>query len=190
MDNFMRSIHAILVAVFVALPATGFAQKSEQTPQSSPADKSITARIVKTASKSRSNEAKIEFRLVSTGKPVEGVTEKKGYQSGYSGQRSMVYPYKKPFFTITRDKIEELSVPPSQYLGSIKLTNKAKAEMLTALKTADAKSRGKFIMFANGKRLDGSVHFVGYYASDGEISIPTYDLELVFGHSLAGSNVP
>ena len=44
----MHSIRAILVTIFVALPATGFAQEPEQTPQTIRPDKSITAKIVST----------------------------------------------------------------------------------------------------------------------------------------------
>ena len=47
-ENFMHSIRAILVTIFVALPATGFAQEPEQTPQTIRPDKSITAKIVST----------------------------------------------------------------------------------------------------------------------------------------------
>ena len=47
-DKLMHSIQKIMLAVFVAFPAMGLAQKPEKNSQTTPADNSITARIVST----------------------------------------------------------------------------------------------------------------------------------------------
>ena len=193
-----RSRHAaIAVAGMFILLNVGLLCAGDETLNVQPAHK--TPRLLdssdgqddrsKSVAKPQSHEPKIEFRLVSTGKPVEGVTEKEGFQKGYSGQRSMVYPYKKPFFSITGDKIAKLSIPPSQYLGSITLTRKAQTEMFAAMNTPEAKARGRFIMFVNGKRLNRTTHYVGAYGNGrDEISVRTFHLKSIFGSSIAGRN--
>lgn len=124
---------------------------------------------------------KIEIYLLEN-KMISGVTGPKGMQLNESGKGPLSYAHAKPIFEFTKQKVAKCtmkkvgfgSLPGHGWLVNIKLTETAKAELISAMKTDAAKKAGWFIISLNGKKQPGE-HTTGYLATGfNEIGIAYY----------------
>ena len=131
------------------------------------------------------DKQRVEIFLLERKKPIPGVTRQEGLQLNESGQGPLSYVHQKPVFQFTKEKVAECTVknvgfgslPGHGWNVHIKLTEKAKAELIAAMKTPGARNAGWFIIELNGKMQPGEFT-TGYFASGfAEIPISFYRTE-------------
>ena len=132
-----------------------------------------------------SGKSGVGIFLLERKQQIPGITRPNGLQLNESGQGPLSYVHQKPVFQFTKEKVAQCSVkkvgfgslPGHGWNVHIKLTEQAKAELIAAMKTPEAKTAGWFIIELNGKKQPGEFT-TGYFATGfTEVSISFYRTE-------------